>query len=82
MTIAEAWERFERAVLTQASPLQRAEMRKAFYAGAHFVFFMLTNGISEGEEIRESDIQMLEGVAKELDDYRDGVRRAAGIEQN
>lgn len=70
MVIAEAWKRFEAMVLpASAGEVQRAETRKAFYAGASIMFRTMTGGVSEGDEIRDSDLALLDGIAKEVDAY-------------
>jgi hypothetical protein len=75
--IAEAWKRFEAMVLpASASAVQRSEMRKAFYAGASVMFQTVTQGMSEGAEIQEQDLQLLDGIAKEVEAYGAELDRA------
>jgi hypothetical protein len=65
-----AWTRFEQMVVpANASSVQRSEMRKAFYAGASIVFRIITQGVSDGEEIQDSDLQLLDDIAREVDQF-------------
>jgi hypothetical protein len=68
--IETAWNRFEQMVVpANASSVQRSEMRKAFYTGASIVFRIITQGVSEGEEIQDSDLQLLDDIAREVDQF-------------
>lgn len=64
-TIVEAWQSFERTVISPVAPaIQRQEMRLAFYAGCSA---MLGITIEIGsEDIREdAGMQILDGLHKE-----------------
>lgn len=68
--IKEAWERFERVVVPEnAGAVQRSETRKAFYAGASIIFRIVTGGMSDGDEIQDRDLQLLDDIAREVEQY-------------
>jgi len=76
--IETAWKRFERMVVpADASAVQRSEMRKSFYAGAAIVFKVITQNVSEGEEVQESDLKLLDDIAREVDEF--GVELDAAV---
>jgi hypothetical protein len=70
------WRSFENSVLIPigASRLQRREMRRAFYAGAQRLFAVMVNGASDQEDVTEADLQMMEGISQELDQFARDVR--------
>jgi hypothetical protein len=71
--IERAWTRFERMVVpADAGPVQRAEMRKSFYAGAATLFRMLVDlseGVSEGNEPSPNDMKLMDGLAAEIEEF-------------
>ncbi len=68
--IERAWTRFERMVVpTDAGPVQRSEMRRSFYAGAATLFRMLVDGVSDSEETTEDDMELMDGIAAELNEF-------------
>jgi len=69
-TIAETWVTFEKLVLPKnASIIQRQEMQKAFYAGAHGMLMMTCN-------LGEKSISENAGVAI-IESWHDECRRFA-----
>jgi hypothetical protein len=74
--VAEQWNTFAQAVLPKdCSDLQRKEMRRAFYAGAHMLFCMLVGSVSEGEETQPQDIQMLSDLNAECESFAEAVKQ-------
>ena len=60
-TIAEQWALFERAVMPKdAPPVQRQEMRRAFYAGAEAMLRMQW-GIGDKAVSEDAGMAMMEG---------------------
>lgn len=72
--IREQWEKFECAVIPiTAGAVQRAEMRKAFFAGADSLFFLILAMLEPGAEPTESDLAKMEVLHRELMEWRKGV---------
>jgi hypothetical protein len=64
-TIAQHWAAFERLVLpADCGPVQRQEMRRAFYCGAHAVL-TITLEISSAEVSEDAGAAILEGLHDE-----------------
>lgn len=74
-TIAQQWTDFERAILINAGPVQRSEMRRAFYAGAQAVLFVSIQ-IADADASDEAGAAMLQGLHDEC--RRFGAEIAAG----
>lgn len=70
-TLAQAWADFERAILdpSNASQVQRNEMRRAWYAGASHMLTALTAGLDPDAEPTEADLAYVSSLALELADY-------------
>lgn len=67
--IATEWASFERLILDpiQASPLQRLETRRAFYAGAAAMFTLVNEATAgEHEEVCMAQLSLL---CEELDEF-------------
>jgi len=74
--IAEAWNQFSRMVIAKdAPPIQRREMRMAFYAGATALFTMIMNILEPGAEATEKDLQTMSEIWREMTRYKDEVAR-------
>lgn len=74
--IMESWNEFSRKVIHPNSPqIQRIEMRRAFYAGAAFVLEGITKDMSPGDQVQDSDIQILEDISSELVDFAEQMAR-------
>jgi hypothetical protein len=66
-TLAEQWQSYEAGVIPRtASPVQRVESRRAFYAGAQALFEILTRGASDGDEVTDDDEQLMLRVNAEI----------------
>lgn len=74
--LQEEWNRYAEAVLPgNCSAIQRQEMRRSFYAGAHVLFEVLTNHVSSGEgEPTVEDLQMMKDVNDEIIEFAKAVR--------
>lgn len=72
-TVQEQWQTFEALVMpANAPPIQRQEMRRAFYAGAEAMMRVQWN--IGGEEISEdAGVQILEGCRDELQRFAQQV---------
>jgi hypothetical protein len=74
--VAEQWNTFAQAVLPKdCSDLQRKEMRRAFYAGAHMLFCMLLGNLSEGGEPKPEDMQMLADMNAECEAFAESIKQ-------
>jgi hypothetical protein len=63
-TIQEAWESFERAVVPiDAPPIQRQEMRKAFYAGAVSMLNIVTGPLTDMSD--EAGCALIDSLVEE-----------------
>jgi biotin synthase-like enzyme len=75
MLMAEQWDSFARAVLSPGTPpIQRQEMRKAFYAGAQGIMFGVIGCLSGDRESTEEDVQVIRDLQQELADFSELVR--------
>lgn len=64
-TIQHAWESFAAAVLSpDAGAVQRREMRRAFYAGAHATLTVM-RGLGEPEVSEDAGVAVLESLSQE-----------------
>jgi hypothetical protein len=72
--LAESWESFERAVIpADAGPVQRQEMRRAFYAGAWSILCSVRH-IGGNDSISEQDgAAMLESLVRECERFKSWV---------
>lgn len=52
---------------------QRQESRRAFYAGAAILFEAITKYISEGDEVRQEDLDLMDSIQAELDQFLSDV---------
>jgi len=67
VTLHEHWLSYSREVLPAHAPeVQRAETRRAFYAGAAALFYSLTSRLEPGGEPTDADVEMVEGLRREL----------------
>ena len=65
--IEAGWEGFrEKVVPRTASEVQCAEMRKAFFAGAAYLFTRTMLSLDDGKDATEADLKMLDDVHAEL----------------
>jgi len=69
--IDDAWNHFARVVIpNDAKEVQRAEMRKSFFAGAYALFTILMKETDDGEdEPTESNIQLMRHAEANLMEF-------------
>lgn len=72
-TLASAWDTFHAAVLPPgAGPIQRQEMRRAFYAGAQAAL-LATVDISEPEVSEDAGVAALEALHDECRQFAKAI---------
>ena len=68
--VAEEWEFYASEVLSpQASPIQRVETRRAFYAGAQAVLCKIIGRLSPSAEATADDLEMMQNLFDELQEF-------------
>lgn len=68
--MGEAWAEYEkRCVNPQAGPVQRDETWKAFWCGGLSVLTLMMRGVSDSDEMTESDEALMLGLQKEFDEF-------------
>jgi len=68
--MAEQWDEFARKVIPKnVLPVQRQEMRRAFYAGAQALHFGVMAALTPETEPTAEDLQMMENLERELKDF-------------
>jgi hypothetical protein len=76
MLMAEQWDTFARAVLEPGSPpIQRREMRRAFYAGAQAILHGVIAALAPESEPTAEDLQTMACLEKELHDFAGLVKQ-------
>lgn len=70
-TIKEAWESLESMILQNAGPVQKKEMRRAFYAGAQAFLGILLNHLDDNnsDEVTEMDMSLMDSLHDELKQF-------------
>ena len=77
LTLAQQWQSFELATgVAVTAPIQRQEMRRAFYGGAAALLDAMMLGFTDDTEPTEADMQYMDSIAKELKKFGEDV--AAG----
>lgn len=69
MIIEGGWRALEAMTLQQASPLQKLEMRKAYFAGAQHLFASIIATLDPGSEATEKDLRRMDLIHQELKNY-------------
>lgn len=59
------------------SDIQLRETRNAFYAGCATVFYGISTSVSDGDEVQESDVAMMERISAQLDAFSAESRKRA-----
>lgn len=67
--IADLWASYNRVLPSSASATQVIETRRAFYAGAFALLKALDKILEPGLETTEKDIDSLESIHKELQEF-------------
>jgi hypothetical protein len=74
--MAEQWDQFARAILPPGvGPVQRQEMRRAFYAGAESILFRVIQAFAPETEPTAADMQIMSDLVQELRDFADQVKQ-------
>ena len=69
-TLAAAWTAFEQSVFSpEIGAVQRREMRRAFYCGAHELFATILQMLEPGEEATEADLTKMHDLNNELERF-------------
>jgi hypothetical protein len=70
-TVFSEWKGYRQQVMPPAcSPVQEQETKRAFYAGAACMFYLITGiPLSDGDEVADADIAAMARVKSEIDDY-------------
>lgn len=77
--LAAAWRDFSQKVIgdeSRAPAQQVLAMRTAFYAGAYQMYRTLVENVTDGDEVQEEDMLMMEHLHDEI---RDFAERSAAI---
>jgi hypothetical protein len=76
--IGEAWASYQGEVVPRDAPaVQRDECKRAFYAGAHAMYFAVLEAAAAAEEaVGES---RLEALARELEDFLRLFKKREGV---
>ena len=70
MLIAEKWNECARMILpADCSPLQRREMRRAFYAGVGGLLKAIMADLSDGPDGTPSDMHLMLSIDRELREF-------------
>lgn len=77
MRIAEQWDEFCKMVFKDQtiSPVQRQEMRRAFYAGAEAIMRPIMRDASRSEEFTEDDMHLAEDLEAEIKDFAERLQK-------
>jgi hypothetical protein len=69
-TIAAAWASLEACIFdAHTPPIQRREMRQAFYAGASSLFGLLMGALDPEDETTPADLERMDGWKTELEQF-------------
>lgn len=75
LLVGEQWDQFARAILPEGcSALQRQEMRRAFYAGAQGLFYVIMRVMDPGAEPTDDDMKLMSGLEREMSDFAESVK--------
>jgi hypothetical protein len=75
--IAEQWDQFARLVFkdTAVSPVQKQEMRRAFYAGADAIMTAIMRDASTDEAMTEDDMFIADDFESEIRDFAERLKK-------
>ncbi len=62
-------------VTTDAPPVQIAECRRAFYAGAQMLLATIMTNLSPGNEVQPEDQALMRDISAELEAFKESVAR-------
>lgn len=67
--LQEQWQSFDQAIIPKnAPPIQRQEMRRAFYAGA-FAMLNISKQLGDEDIDMDAGVAVLEGVEQEIQQF-------------
>lgn len=73
--IGAEWNQYrERVMPADAGPVQVKETRRAFYGGAAILLAIVVGNVSEGEAVADGDLEMMDDLKAELDQFLDDAR--------
>jgi hypothetical protein len=76
--LLESWNEYkDKVVPKEASASQVEETRRAFWGGAGTLFAILTGEISATEEVTEPDMDVLDDVNAEINEFFEEMKRLA-----
>lgn len=69
------WENFRALCLPDDAPaVQVREMRRAFYAGVDCIIVKIMHDLSEGPDVEDRDIELMEGIEAELQAFSQNIK--------
>ena len=74
LLMAEQWDQFSRLLLASASPIQKREMRRAFYAGGQAIMFKIIASLAPESEPTADDLTMMDDLQQELNAFAEAVK--------
>jgi hypothetical protein len=75
-SVEASWNQFAQLVFRPGTPeIQIREMRRAFYAGFHTALLNILHGVSDGDDVAETDVAYLDGLHKECERFADEIKR-------
>lgn len=75
MLIAEKWNECARMILpADCSPLQRREMRRAFYAGVGGLLKAIMADLSDEPDVTPNDMNLMLSIDRELREFAELVK--------
>jgi hypothetical protein len=78
--VERAWREFEASVVAlEAGPVQRAEMKLAFFGGAARVFTMITTELSAGDEPQPDDLAKMDSLDRELKEFAAALAKRPSV---
>jgi len=77
LSLEQQWRSFEIMTgVAATSPIQRKEMRRAFYAGASSIMDAIVTSLDPGTEPTDADMEYMDSLTKELSQFASDI--AAG----
>lgn len=74
-TLAAGWTAFEQNVFSpEIGPVQRREMRRAFYSGAQELFSTILSMLESGDDATEGDLTKMDDLNAELERFVEDVK--------
>jgi biotin synthase-like enzyme len=73
------WEIFKKIIPAGASEHQINDMQSAFYSGATVLLGLIMTGLTEGEEPKEEDLQMMDDLQTELEEFNGLLKIRAAL---